>query len=652
MMKNILLTIILIFLSLSSFSQNNAMAWAKAMGGTSFNSASSLKVDASGNVYTVGDFYGTTDFDPGPGTFTMTALAFNDAFVSKLDANGNLMWAKRLGGNLYDYARSVTVDASGNVIICGFFEGTCDFDPGVGTFTLTSAGQFDIFIVKLNSSGNFVWAKSIGSSGDDEARSIDVDATGNVYSTGYFNDIVDFDPGVGTFTLNSTANGDSFISKLDGSGNFVFAKQLKVDDTSIGNSIKLDPTGNIFTCGSFRATIFDMDPGATSYTVASVSGADDVFVVKLNASGNFVWGKTMGGVDYEEAYDLALDGLGNIYTTGYFQDVCDFDPGPSTFTLNATGISTEIFISKLDASGNFVWAKQVGGPGDQEAYKLCTDLMNNVYLTGYFENVCDFDPGIGTFTLASAGQSDIFISKLDANGNFIFTDRIGSGLSDQGNAIQVDVSGNVYTAGEFTGNNIDFDTGTGTYTLASGANTAAFVHKMCMAPSVPTNITPTANQLICAPNNSTTLLVNGIGTINWYATFSSTLSLGTGTTFTTPGLTVGSYTYYAEATTCTTSLTRVAITVTVSTCTGYKNSNEYELDQIKVYPNPVINTLSIEAKTPIEKIVISNSLGKEIIVARMIADLTQINISELPKGFYLVTLVTKSQNQTFKIIKN
>ncbi len=651
-MKTISLTFILLFSAIISFSQTNNLVWAKAMGGTSFNSASSVKVDASGNVHTVGNFAGTTDFDPGPGTFSMTAIGFDDIFVSKLDVNGNFLWAKRLGGTSYDYAKSIAVDASGNVIVCGYFEGTCDFDPGVGTFNLTSNGDKDIYIAKLNSSGNFLWAKSMGSVGLDEATSIDVDAAGNVYSTGYFNYTVDFDPGAGTFTLTNTSNDNAFISKLDASGNFVFAKHLKVDDSNIGYSIKLDATGNIYACGSFRATNFDMDPGPGTFTVGSIAGTDDIFVLKLNSSGNFVWGKTMGGLNYEEAYDIAVDGSGNVYTTGYFENVCDFDPGVGIFTLTATGVSTEIFISKLDASGNFVWAKQYSSNGNDGCFSITTDAMHNIYATGYFEGSCDFDPGVGTFTLASAGQSDIFISKLDASGNFVFADRIGAGLSDNGNSVQVDAVGNVYTVGEFIGNGIDFDTGVGSYTLASGANMGAFIHKMCMVPSAPSNVTPLANQLICAPNNSTTLQVNGLGTINWYASPTSTLSLATGTAFTTPTLAVGSYTYYAEAITCSTSISRTPISVTVSACTSISSTLQKEVNQIKIYPNPAINILNIETKYPAERIIISNLLGKEIIVLSRITDLTQVDISELPKGFYLVTVATKSQKQTVKIIKD
>ncbi|MBL7911606.1 MAG: SBBP repeat-containing protein [Bacteroidia bacterium] len=651
-MKTISLTFILLFSAIISFSQTNNLVWAKAMGGTAFNSASSVRVDASGNVHTVGNFSGTTDFDPGPGTFSMTAIGFDDIFVSKLDVNGNFLWAKRLGGTSYDYAKSIAVDASGNVIVCGYFEGTCDFDPGVGTFNLTSNGDKDIYIAKLNSSGNFLWAKSMGSVGLDEATSIDVDAAGNVYSTGYFNYTVDFDPGVGTFTLTNNTNDNGFISKLDASGNFVFAKHLKVDNNCVGNSITLDGTGNIYACGVFRATNFDMDPGPGTFTVGSIAGTDDIFVLKLNSSGNFVWGKTIGGVDYEEVFDVAIDALGNVYTSGYFQDICDFDPGPTTFTLNAIGFSTEAFISKLDANGNFVWAKQIGGTSDQEAYSITTDLMNNVYFTGYFENVCDFDPGVGTFTLASAGQSDIFISKLDANGNFVFADRIGAGLSDKGNSVQVDAVGNVYTVGEFIGNGIDFDTGVGSYTLASGANMGAFIHKMCMVPSAPSNITPLANQLICAPNNSTTLQVNGLGTINWYASPTSTLSLATGTAFTTPTLAVGSYTYYAEAITCSTSISRTAISFTVSTCAGIENAFQENLNTIKIFPNPVSNTLNIEAKYPIDKVIISDILGKQIILIDSTIEQTQIDVSGLSQGVYFVTVMSRSESHVAKIIKD
>ena len=138
--------------------------WAKQMGGGNFDVGSGVALDGSGNVYTTGFFRGTADFDPGAGVFdlTSTSAGFEDIFVSKLDSNGNFVWAKKMGGTGGDGAHSVAVDGSGNVYTTGFFSGTADFDPGPGTFNLTSAGFNAIFVSKLDSNGNFVWAKQMG----------------------------------------------------------------------------------------------------------------------------------------------------------------------------------------------------------------------------------------------------------------------------------------------------------------------------------------------------------------------------------------------------------------------------------------------------------------------------------------------------------
>ena len=126
----------------------------------------------------------------------------------------NFEWAKSMGGGNPDWGNSVAVDASGNVYTTGFFDGTVDFDPGAGTFNLTSAVGYDIFISKLDASGNFVWAKSIGGVNDDWGNSIAVDASGNVYTTGWFMNTADFDPGPGTFNLTTVGSEDIFICKL------------------------------------------------------------------------------------------------------------------------------------------------------------------------------------------------------------------------------------------------------------------------------------------------------------------------------------------------------------------------------------------------------------------------------------------------------
>ncbi len=326
---------------------------------------------------------------------------------------------------------------------------------------------------------NFEWAKRIGGTSSEEGRAIAVDDSGNVYTTGYFNGTVDFDPGPGTVNLTAagTLSSDIFISKSDGNGNYVWAKRIGgavlMDQTSQGRAIAVDDSGNVYTAGSFNGTA-DFDPGPG--TVNFISQSTDIFICKLDADGNYVWAKQIGGTSTEEAVGIAVDTNGNVYTTGRFQGTVDFDPGPGTAQLISQGI--DIFISKLDANGNYVWAKQIGGTGLDAAYAIALDNFGNVYTTGSFVGTVDFDPGPGTTNLVSQGtNADIFISKLDATGNYVWAKRMGGPLADQGNSIAVDNAGNVYTTGSFN-NTANFDPGSGTANLTTAGGNDIFISKL------------------------------------------------------------------------------------------------------------------------------------------------------------------------------
>ncbi len=232
---------------------------------------------------------------------------------------------KKYGWFIFTYSVSIAVDASGNVYTTGYFQGTVDFDPAPGTFNLTSAGGFDIFISKLDALGNFVWAKNMGGPDADESNSIALDPSGNVLITGYFTRIVDFDPGLATYNLTSTTGGfDMFICKLDASGNFIWAKELgSADVDDFGQSIAVDASGNAYIAGKFNGNIAKFDPlGNILWTVSG------------GRPGNFI----------------KLDASGNIYITGSFSGTADFDPGPGTNNLTSAG-GFDIFVVKLN-SGN------------------------------------------------------------------------------------------------------------------------------------------------------------------------------------------------------------------------------------------------------------------------------------------------------------
>ena len=473
----------LLALSFSSLGLRPAQAsgainvWAKSMGASSTEEGDDIAVDGSGNVYTTGSFTGTVDFDPGAGTADLTSAGSNDTFVSKLDSSGNFVWAKRLGGSDIDSGLAIAVDGSGNVYTTGRLRGTGDFDPGAGTTNLISAGLDDIFVSKLDANGDFVWAKRMGGSDYDYGYGIAVDGDGNVYTTGSFRGTVDFDPGAGTTNLISAGLDDIFVSKLDSSGSFVWAKRLGGSSADVAGDIVVDGSGNVYTTGYFGGTA-DFDPGAGTADLTP-AGSNDIFVSKLDSSGNFVWAKNMGGSGSDGGNGIALDSNGYVYTAGGFWDTADFDPGAGNAELTSAG-GTDIFVSKLDSNGGFVWAKNMGGASNDPMYDMAVDSSGNVYTTGFFLDTADFDPGAGTTNLTSRG-GDIFISKLDNNGNFIWAEGIGGADLDLGKGIAVDGSGYVYTTGSFN-YTVDFDPGVGTLNLTSvSAARDIFVSKLLPA---------------------------------------------------------------------------------------------------------------------------------------------------------------------------
>jgi len=185
-----------------------------------YGEVNAVALDSSGNIYSTGNFQGGVgDFDPGAAVYNLTPTGSTaDVFISKLNSSGEFIWAKKVGGLVgNEGARSIYVDSSNNVYVTGIFYGTVDFDPGVGVFNLSATGfNQDIFILKLDSNGDFVWAKKLGGSSNEDAYSVTADSSGNVYTTGRFLDIgdMDFDPGAGAYNLTSNSY-DVFISKLD-----------------------------------------------------------------------------------------------------------------------------------------------------------------------------------------------------------------------------------------------------------------------------------------------------------------------------------------------------------------------------------------------------------------------------------------------------
>ncbi|HEY1021929.1 MAG TPA: SBBP repeat-containing protein, partial [Flavisolibacter sp.] len=340
--------------------QEHTFSWAQHSDGDEFVYSTASISDADGNIYTTGYFQGNVDFDPGPGVVSFSKpSAAHDAFITKFDAAGNFVWAKQIGGANETLAEAIAVDASGNVYIAGNYRGEVDFDPGTSISNSTALANTDAFVLKLNPAGEFLWVRTTQGYGNEDARSIKLDATGQIFLTGYFQSLTDFDPGTGVFQIYAGTQGNyTYVLKLDAAGNFGWAKAMGTPSSStFAYGLALDGEGNVYTGGTFTGTA-DFDPGAG--TATHTSSSYDVYVVKLNTNGEYVWSKSLGGSGGDWGFDLAIDGSGNVLTTGYFSGTMDFDPGAGEALLTAAG-GISAFVLKLNTTGDYVWARSVTG---------------------------------------------------------------------------------------------------------------------------------------------------------------------------------------------------------------------------------------------------------------------------------------------------
>jgi len=650
--------VVFMFLFITTVAQPPALAWAKGFGGPQGEFAYGVTVDLDGNVYTTGYFIGKADFDPGAGVFELTSGGNSDVFISKIDAAGNFVWAKRMGGADFDIAQAIDVDILGNVLITGSFRGTADFDPNAGTASLSSAssGEYNIFIAKYNSAGDYQWAKQIMGLISNYAFGIAVDATGSSYISGDFQGTADFDPGAGTANLTSNVRAN-YILKLNSLGNYGWAKQFSGSSTLQSFAIAVDNAANVYTTGFFGSTV-DFDPNAGVANLVP-KGARDIFVSKLDSAGNYLWAQNFGGVLNDYGYGITTDAA-HVYITGYFSSSVDFDPGPGVSIPSNEG-NSDVFVLKLTAAGGFVWVKSMGGALGDGANAIAVDNAGNVYTTGYYAVVSDFDPGAASATITSAGSLDIFISKLDASGNYVWATGFGTASSEQGYGVAVDAAGNLHTTGIFNGT-IDFDPSVAVSNLTSRGSSDGFVIKYLASALLPVTLTGfnasyvntgqvklswqsarelSAKSFILERSNSN-LRFEAIATIVASGNSSNTksysyldLNPAKGTNFYRLKMVDfdGSFTYSKVA----------AININVKLA-------------LHLYPNPAASTLYVQAGGLKQKAIITivNALGRQVLQQPVTIDgLTAINVdvTGLPAGKYYVSINLKEGRQVKEFVK-
>jgi hypothetical protein len=306
---------------------DGSYGWTRVVGGTGTAvSAHGIATDGAGNVFVTGSFGGTVDFraDFG-GADSKTSAGMNDIFVMKILADGSYGWTRRMGGTGDDVGADLVADGSGNIHPTGVFQGTVDFRADFGGMDAkTSAGESDVFVMRIHGDGSYGWVRIVGGLGADCGESVATDGAGNVYLTGSIVGTVDFCADFGGVDLKGSVGfTDAFLTKILADGNYGWTRRMGGTGDDCGFGVATDGPGNVFVTGFYSGLVtFGDDFGGTDSK--NSAGSSDIFVVSIFPDGAYRWTRRMGGVSPDTGRGIVVDRGGNVHVTGIFQDMADF----------------------------------------------------------------------------------------------------------------------------------------------------------------------------------------------------------------------------------------------------------------------------------------------------------------------------------------
>ena len=526
----------------------------------------------------------------------------------------NIEWVKTYKNNLPADIREISIDKSENILLVGHFYDSLNYYTGSNHETIYSNGGIDMFIQKLDNQGNIIWTKSLGGQDDDIAYGIDSDEFGNLYVTGKFGSLVNFDFGTTNTSLTSSGTVDGFILKLNENGSFVWVKRIGGQLNTIPANMVYS-NSKLYITGGFEGVV-DFDP-STNTTNKTSNGTRDFFLLRLDQNGLFNWVRTFGGNVGETGYSSIVDNSGFIYSTGYYssQNV-NYQINSQNYTLQNNG-ATDVFVTKTDTNGQTVWLKGFGGSGGDIGYDISFDSNGDLFITGQIEDTCYF----GSNTLIANGI-DILTSKFDINGNVLWTKNHGGNNTDIGFSISIDNQDHLFISGYFqdTLNTIpvpiqsnglqdylilQLNNSDGTYVWSKsfGGTNADLSHAM---------ISDNQNNLFCAGyfQNSFNVEVNSI--------VQNIVSSGSAD----------------------------GILLKIN---GFSETNDinYIEDNINVYPNPTDGEINICIGENLMKFKILNSQGQVLKICQ-INNCDIINLSDFKSGVYYLQLNEKIIRKIFK----
>jgi hypothetical protein len=398
----------------AKYDPNGNLLWGFMLGGTEGDAVWTVKTDANDDIYVAATYSGTIDFDPGPGTTSLTAPTSGaEIYIAKYSKTGQFVWVRDLRGHQHgdNRARDLAFDGMGNVYLAGDFQGSIDLDVGSGQNIVTSSsqgGNSDFVIVKMDTAGNYVWGFTVG--GPCLAEAIDVDGNGDVYITGSLYGTADFDPGAGTDLETKQGSRDMFVAGYTSAGAYKWAGIFSSMGNNYGRDVVCDANNNVIFTGVFSETI-DLDVGPfTSYLTSNFSGIDGL-IVKLSASGSLVWGHAVGGGSSDWMQAVTVDPSNNIYIVPQASGTYDIDLGPGT--VNYAGSSTNFPVIKYSASANYISHFELfSRAGAKSVRGLYADAQGIVTVAGHFSDTLNCAPsGNPAYDMPSFGDDDIYMAS-------------------------------------------------------------------------------------------------------------------------------------------------------------------------------------------------------------------------------------------------
>jgi hypothetical protein len=390
---------------LVKYDASGNVMWAKSAGGSNYNYGCSVSTDASGNVYITG-YFQSNSIIFGNDTL-VNANTFNnyaDIFLVKYDTHGNELWANRIGASGDEYAQSVCTDASGNVMITGYFTSPT---LSIGNISLNSFGNGDIFIAKFDTGGNVLWAQNAGGVYDDKGTAVSTDASDNIFVTGNFNSgTISF----GNISINNTGYTNLFIAKYNANGNLIWVNKAGGTSNDYALDVACDASGNAYVTG--RYTSASITFGSTTFTKAN-NNLGDVFIVKYSALGNVLWAKNASGAADDICNSICVDANKHLLISGSFNSANFYIDGDTLINVNSSGYVGDVFLAQFDSAGTLLWSSSHGGNMHDEGLGICADASNNIFLTGNF-----YSPSInfGSNTLPNADNTGyypaMFLAKI------------------------------------------------------------------------------------------------------------------------------------------------------------------------------------------------------------------------------------------------